>query len=171
MVVFGHGVGVGAGRRGNGGTGRRPGRAAQSLRDALGADLPPAVAILPQVVRPAGALRRPDQASHLVLLFLLDPPVGHRQHHHQRQAHPQPHLGLAADEVLLEPERHVQPAVDPLNRRAVVVGLLPGVTGPCPRGAPNICGKTVVFVILSEAKNLAVEIATADSSPPEGGSE
>jgi hypothetical protein len=40
-----------------------------------------------------------------------------------------------------------------------------------PAGAPNIRGKTVVFVILSEAKNLAVEIATADSSPPEGGSE
>jgi hypothetical protein len=38
-------------------------------------------------------------------------------------------------------------------------------------GAPSIRGNTVVFVILSEAKNLAVEIATADSSPPEGGSE
>jgi hypothetical protein len=38
-------------------------------------------------------------------------------------------------------------------------------------GAPNISGKTVVFVILSGAKNLAVRIATADSSPPEGGSE
>jgi hypothetical protein len=39
------------------------------------------------------------------------------------------------------------------------------------QGAPNIRGKTVVFVILSGAKNLAVEISTADSSPPEGGSE
>ena len=38
-------------------------------------------------------------------------------------------------------------------------------------GAPNIRGKTIVFVILSGAKNLAVGIATADSSPPEGGSE
>jgi len=48
--------------------------------------------------------------------------------------------------------------------------------------APNIRGKTAVFIILSGAKNLAaghgtsrtrarVEIATADSSPPEGGSE
>jgi hypothetical protein len=33
-----------------------------------------------------------------------------------------------------------------------------------PTGAPDIRGKTVVFVILSEAKNLAVGIATADSS-------
>jgi hypothetical protein len=40
-----------------------------------------------------------------------------------------------------------------------------------PPGAPNIRGNTVVFVILSGAKNLAVGIATADSSPPEGGSE
>jgi hypothetical protein len=49
---------------------------------------------------------------------------------------------------------------------------LPEIAG-APRlpGAPNIRGNTGVFVILSAAKNLAVGIVTADSSPPEGGSE
>jgi len=61
-------------------------------------------------------------------------PRGPRQRHNKSDADPDLHLLEAADGVQLEAQDAVDAAVDPLDRRSLVVALFPSVTVSLPRG-------------------------------------
>ena len=76
---------------------------------------------------------RSYQASYLLVLFLSDPAIGHREHYDQCDGAAQFHFGFASDEVFLKPERFVKSAVDTFDGTAFFILCFPLVTAACKR--------------------------------------
>ena len=71
-----------------------------------------------------------DQGAHPLGAAFKHRTQGQHHHHRQRQADPSLHLRLAAQDVEFEAKAAVDAAVDPLQRAAPMIAVLPGGKNP-----------------------------------------
>ncbi len=65
----------------------------------------------------------------MLRMLLANPPYGHGKHDSQGESRSQAHFFESANGVPLKSERDIQPTVDPLHRRAVIIFPIPLITG------------------------------------------
>lgn len=78
------------------------------------------------VLRPVSD--HPHKAPHQFFPILPCPPQGHGQHRTQSQPDLHLHLLKSANEMAFESERYIQPAVQTLHRRPLLIKRIPAVT-------------------------------------------